>query len=552
MANRFWVAGTGNWSDDTNHWATTTGGAAGGGNKPGASDTGIFDGNSGGGTCTLDEAPSITALDMQTGNTTTVTTSGSDFALTTSGAFTLTAGVFTANGSTITVGANCVVADVASLFAAGTSTVSITGTGNLSNTRGTNAFNNLTFSGAITTTLITNITVNGTFTTGTGTIQDDGTARILSLAGAMTNQGPTWTVATGLKINWTSTTAQTIPADDYGSVEFAFIGAGPFSFGGNVTCAAVTAIAQGGLAICDMVTHDFVCTSIMIGGNNSGANGEIDCGSGTLTCTGNLTIKDSDFTVTGRENCINGESATINVGGTWLAESTTDKGLFMEGTSTVVFDATSGTNDITSGGNNFNNITLDDAAGTAVFRLLDDMIVKGNFLITDGTFNATTNSARITFSGTGTQTVTVNGETVNLVTASNVGGSVVFADLLTTADKLTVNAATVTLKESVTHVIDEIEWRGTPGSLASIDSGDAASTATINLTTDSRATYTAIDHITVITQKVDALKERGCTDGGNNGGFAADVGVNFGFGTAVNPFLTTPILQHEVTTPSGI
>lgn len=43
MADRFWVGGSGNWSDATNHWATTTGGAPGAGNLPTTSDNAIFD-----------------------------------------------------------------------------------------------------------------------------------------------------------------------------------------------------------------------------------------------------------------------------------------------------------------------------------------------------------------------------------------------------------------------------------------------------------------------------------------------------------------------------
>lgn len=42
----FWVAGTGNWSDATNHWSTTSGGAPGAGNLPTAADDAIFDANS--------------------------------------------------------------------------------------------------------------------------------------------------------------------------------------------------------------------------------------------------------------------------------------------------------------------------------------------------------------------------------------------------------------------------------------------------------------------------------------------------------------------------
>lgn len=40
---RYWVGGTGNWSDDTNHWATTSGGLPSAGNLPTSSDDVIFD-----------------------------------------------------------------------------------------------------------------------------------------------------------------------------------------------------------------------------------------------------------------------------------------------------------------------------------------------------------------------------------------------------------------------------------------------------------------------------------------------------------------------------
>lgn len=46
MADRYWVGGSGNWSDDDNHWATSSGGAPADGNLPTASDNVFFDSNS--------------------------------------------------------------------------------------------------------------------------------------------------------------------------------------------------------------------------------------------------------------------------------------------------------------------------------------------------------------------------------------------------------------------------------------------------------------------------------------------------------------------------
>lgn len=59
MANRYWVGGTGNWSDDDNHWATSSGGSPSDGNLPTSSDDVFIDSNSGfgaGGTITLGES----------------------------------------------------------------------------------------------------------------------------------------------------------------------------------------------------------------------------------------------------------------------------------------------------------------------------------------------------------------------------------------------------------------------------------------------------------------------------------------------------------------
>lgn len=56
FADKFWVGGTGNSNDPTNHWATTTGGSPGAGNTPTAADNCIFDASSGTGTVTLNAA----------------------------------------------------------------------------------------------------------------------------------------------------------------------------------------------------------------------------------------------------------------------------------------------------------------------------------------------------------------------------------------------------------------------------------------------------------------------------------------------------------------
>lgn len=66
MANRYWVGGSGNWSDNTNHWSASSGGSP-GASKPGVSDIAIFDGISGGGTCTADETISVDGMTFNNG-----------------------------------------------------------------------------------------------------------------------------------------------------------------------------------------------------------------------------------------------------------------------------------------------------------------------------------------------------------------------------------------------------------------------------------------------------------------------------------------------------
>ena len=65
MAARYWVGGSGNVSDNANHWASSSGGAA-GASKPGATDDVYFDANSDSGsafTVTFDENTSWQSFD---------------------------------------------------------------------------------------------------------------------------------------------------------------------------------------------------------------------------------------------------------------------------------------------------------------------------------------------------------------------------------------------------------------------------------------------------------------------------------------------------------
>lgn len=366
---RYWVGGTGNFSD-TAHWSASSGGA-GGASVPVAGDLIIYDTNSGGGTCTFDQAVAGLSYDQQAGNTTNVTTSATDYSLTLTGSIALSAATFTANGSTITVSGNVFIANTSNRFSRGTSSFVIDGTGNISNPQSSNMFNDLTLSGAITTTLTGNIDIDNIFATGTGTIQDDGSLRLIKIRDTMTNQGPTWTVSSALEIDWFGSSAQTIPTDDYGTVQFLIGASATVSLGGNVTCSTLTVSKFAALVILDMVTHDLTCTSVTIGSGTATNNGQLNCGSGTLTAT-SITIRDSDFGSTGRDNKILGESATIKHSSNFTIESVMDNGVFDAGTATVIATGSANQN-ITLAGNSFWNYKSENGASTVSFLDLVDI-----------------------------------------------------------------------------------------------------------------------------------------------------------------------------------
>ena len=68
---KYWVGGTGNTNDPTNHWATSSGGAPGAGNAPTGADDIFFDVNSGTGTITINAA--LTGRSLQTSGSTVTT-----------------------------------------------------------------------------------------------------------------------------------------------------------------------------------------------------------------------------------------------------------------------------------------------------------------------------------------------------------------------------------------------------------------------------------------------------------------------------------------------
>lgn len=96
MADRYWVGGTGNWSDDDNHWSTSSGGSPANGNLPTSSDDVHIDSSSGfggGGTITIDAVGNgdCNNFTANSGHNFTINDSASNFRI--YGSITLEAGL---------------------------------------------------------------------------------------------------------------------------------------------------------------------------------------------------------------------------------------------------------------------------------------------------------------------------------------------------------------------------------------------------------------------------------------------------------------------------
>lgn len=370
MATVIWDQAVGNGWGTKQNWDT--------GDIPADGDDVIFNGTSTA-DCNVDEdTAAIATLTITSAYTGTITIQAT-YTVTVTGAFSVDGGTFDANAqaldvgtfnvgsnitlfdaggaATITVSGNLTVADVASIADFTGSTVTIDATGNISNPRATNHFQNLTLSGAITTTITGNFQVDGTFTTGgaTSTIQDDGTNRTIFLENGMVNNGPTWNSTAGgrLEIEWAGGGAITIPSDDYGDVAMEVRDSGTIAtLGGNVTCYDML-LADGSEVRCSSYTLTLTVTGavgLQVGGTSPGLDGcTFDVQSGVVDIAGHLALMGGNTTA----NTLDGGSGTILLNGDWqYDDDDTVNPVFTKGTSTVDMDGT-GSIDQGPSGNGF-------------------------------------------------------------------------------------------------------------------------------------------------------------------------------------------------------
>ena len=450
-ANRYWVGGGGNWSDDANHWAVSSGGAAGAGNKPGLSDMAIFDGNSGVGVCTLDEPVSVATFNMASGNTTTVDTDSSNsYTLSTSGDFIINAGTFNANDSAITVAGDW--NSSGGTFNMGLSTIVI-GTNGNSNTITTDpavgfTFKNLTINAGANISvnpLDTNgfqvwgiVTISGTFTIPQDIVV---AARwdnnlIINAGGELTGQG-TFTrdsdnttlhiINDGtISINTfrfrvrTGGGSQPITATTFGN-NLTILNLGSLDSPAYLGCATEPACPSlvvngtftiyhdrvGKILTLDNSTYDIPITAgaLIVGDSTMPGCGNLITGNSTTTVSGDVTINQD----AAPDDCVNTINATdgtpaINVGGSWT--NSDGSTAFMAGSSVVTFNG-SGDQTITSGGSAFNNLTLNNPGSS--FIINDNLDVNGILTLTSGNLDLITGNPDPNVNTSGDVTINTNG-----------------------------------------------------------------------------------------------------------------------------------------------
>jgi hypothetical protein len=314
-ANFYWVGGTGNWSDYSNHWATTSGGASFHSNAPTASDDVFFDASSGGGTVSLDTDGTCASITISSGQTLAVV----------SNTFSVTGNATIAGTISLSTGT----IDVDGTFDATGGTITFLGAGNLN------------LGGATITSLGTLTNTVGTVTydrAGDQTIFED-TYFNLKISG------------TGIK-SITGTTTQL-----YGAGLLTVESGATLAIGDN-ELKRTTAVSNSaaGSAISGTVTiNNGLWTTTF------GILQQLTSSGGTITCTGTGTIRhiastSPDF---GTFTAGNGTVQYNRAGDQNIASSPTYYNLLLSGSTKSLIGTTNVTNDLTnSGALNLDTYTL--------------------------------------------------------------------------------------------------------------------------------------------------------------------------------------------------
>ena len=217
MANRYWVGGTGNWSD-TARWSTSSGGS-GGASVPTSSDNAFFDGSSGTGVATVQPGSNNCAALDCTGYTGTLAL---NWPLSVSGNLTFSAGMtFTPGSSSITVNPPT------------STTFTVTSAGKTFYGFSTSGAGTVQLSGSL---AANSVFLQSNFTTANNTITTAGSFEhsggTLTLGSATINVGTTFTATAGYTV---TAGTSTINAAGFAGAGYTYNAVNLSGTGGSVT-----------------------------------------------------------------------------------------------------------------------------------------------------------------------------------------------------------------------------------------------------------------------------------------------------------------------------
>ncbi len=489
-ANAYWVGGTGNWSDATNHWAATSGGAAGAGNLPGSTTNVFFDSNSGSGTVTLDTSPTVADLNDTSANIT-----------------------ITPNSTILTITGNSTVNGTLNGACIGSCNFQLTGSSKTMYGSGTYGGIQITGNHTIDSAATFYLNVAG-ISSGI-TLTNNGT---ITGRGIVGNGNGLWTQGTNASLTW------------LGGNEFDPILDATAS--GNIVAYEATGIVRSatyynlkvGVSSASQVVgtlggNTTVTNVLTIGGGAAGS--QISASSYTLTVT-----KSGDPIVVGSGGVFTSSTSTVNFTGDGATNingfSYYNLQIGNATTQTAARTYTLAGNAVVGG-----TLTIGPSSGsyTHVFDASSRTItLSGTGTIfnmqSKGDFTAGTSTIAITNTASGSKTFAGGGKTYNDLSITAGGSGAVIFSGSNTFDDFTINPPkTVTFTAGTTQTFTgTVSAVGSAGNVITIGS-TAASAASLS---KSSGTVTAdFLNLSYSTATGGAMWYAGCnsTDGGNNSGW---------------------------------
>jgi hypothetical protein len=272
-------------------------------------------------------------------------------------------------------------------------------------------------------------------------------------------------------------------------------------------------------------------------------------GSGNITVTG---VSGSVFngpTSTGLGLTITG-TAQVNVTGNGTTTRTVNPGNSLATSAPISVTISAGSDTITNtNGMTFNNLTF-TSGFTGTFSGNNSRIIFGNLTLNSAITSFSSGASTITFNGTGSQTITTAGETIDCpVTFDGVGGAWSMQDALTLGSTraLTMTNGTLKLKSGTTNTVGTFVTSGatakslqatTPGSQATISQASGTVTATNISIQDSNATGGAVWN---------ASNDLGNVNLGNNTGWSFYITLSSVSGTGTAGTVTSDAVLTTLT-----